>query len=266
MGRMCADSMASEGSIARQLSRIHASFSVGSSSRSHDSCCMSDSKTPCDSGAGDCPKIASRAGSTLPHTHVTISTEDNPNAFVNASSSCPSSTNLPSSIVGSMDDSRSASDVGCADAGGAEDAPAAAGTSVSKISAADRTSFDAARRELTSGPTSAAIAFSFCVYSSVAMSSIPRSNVDRTCSNISPHARSNLGTTTFSIACCNAGATASLIAFASLAPFPPPCFVFAAISDATAGANDLSSLRRSFSICTGRSRVIAAETAMRSSF
>jgi hypothetical protein len=117
---------------------------------------------------------------------------------------------------------------------------------------------------VTSGPTSAATAFSFCVYSSVARSSIPRSNVPRTWSNISAVAASNLGTTTEDIAFSSAAGSALAIAFSSPpVPWPPEAFL---ISAATTGARDLSSRFRSFSICTGRSLVMAAETATRSCF
>mmetsp|Transcript_11639 Transcript_11639/g.48805 ORF Transcript_11639/g.48805 Transcript_11639/m.48805 type:complete len:287 (+) Transcript_11639:552-1412(+) len=257
MGRMCCASAASLGSIASAASRIHAILSSGSSVRSDDSCCASESSTPCDSAAGVEEKMASRLASAREHTHATTSTEDMPSAFVNAPSKSPASTDAPSATVGSMRDSSSANED--ASPPGAFEAPPA-----TSISAATRTSSVAPRSVCTSGPTSAATAFSFCVYSSAASSSIPRSNVDFTCANISLVAFSNLGTTVVVIAAARALGNAAARALASASP-PPLSFV-AVTTLPISPAMPLSSFLRIFSICTGRSRVIAAETAVSSCF
>ena len=257
---MCCASAASLGSIAKAASRTHAIFSSGSSSKSDESCCASDSSTPCDSATGVEEKMASRLASAREHTHATVSTEDKPSAFVNAPSKSPASTRAPNATVGSIRDSSSAR----------EDAlsPPFSGAppDAASISAATRTSSVAPRSVCTSGPTSVATAFSFCVYSSAASSSIPRSNVDFTCANISLVAFSNLGTTALVMAPARALGSAAVSAWMPASPLSAPFAFVAAMTLPISPAMPLSSFLRIFSICTGKSRVIAAETAVSSCF
>ena len=99
------------------------------------------------------------------------------------------------------------------------------------------------------------------------MSSIPFSKAPLTWSNISLVAASNLGTTVPVIAVASAPGNALTISLDESPPLPP---LVLAISAATAGASALSSrltmLETIFSICTGKSRVMAAETAVSSCF
>mmetsp|Transcript_13012 Transcript_13012/g.48685 ORF Transcript_13012/g.48685 Transcript_13012/m.48685 type:complete len:317 (-) Transcript_13012:2426-3376(-) len=258
IGLMCCAKAASDGSIASAASLIQLIFKLGSTTRSLDSCCASDSKTPWLRPTGEAPKIAPRERSARSHTQATISTEESPNALVNAPSMSPAVTSASSAIVGSMCDSRSAK---------LEGAPAPAPDETKspdiKSSAAARTSSLAARNECTSGPTSAATAFSFCVYNSAASSSIPRSNTDFTCWNISFVAFSNLGTTVAAIALASAAGSA-LATASSLSP--PALPLDAASAAAIKGTVFPSSFFRIFSIATGRSLVIAALTAVSSCF